>query len=95
MFIVDSCFTQVLISASKVDLKGPVTSPVAAVLLSQTDVQVSEKAKGRPRDKPDQAGRLPCYFYICSDYDDMKPGMTNNAGIGDADLRGWAKTEPE
>ena len=67
------------------DLKGPVTSPVAAVLMSHKDVQVSEKAKGRPRDRPDQAGRLPCYFYICSDYDDMKPGMCPCGGRGGGD----------
>ena len=65
--------TQVLVSSIKIDLKGPVMSPVAAVMLDHTDVQVIEKAKFQPRNTPDQAGRLPCFFYICSDYDDMKP----------------------
>ena len=65
--------TQVLVSAAKMDLKGPVISAVATMMLNVTDVQVHEKAKGVRRDKPDQAGRLPCHVYICSDYDDMKP----------------------
>jgi hypothetical protein len=65
--------TQVLVSSIKIDLKGPVMSPAAAVMLDHRDVQVNENAKFQPRGYPDQAGRLPCFFYICSDYDDMKP----------------------
>jgi hypothetical protein len=67
--------TQVLVSAIQIDVRGPVLSAVAKMLLNHDDVQVHPKAKGRPKGfaKPDQAGRLPCYVYICSDFDDMRP----------------------
>ena len=67
--------TQVLVSAIKLDLKGPVLSSVAKLLFDVGDVTVGENAKSERVgvSKPDQAGYLPCYFYICSDFDDMRP----------------------
>ena len=57
------------------DLKGPVLSSVAKLLFDVEDVNVGENAKSERVgvSKPDQAGYLPCYFYICSDFDDMRP----------------------
>ena len=65
--------SDILYLATSAELLGAALSSVAAVLMSDEDIEIPHKVKARPFVQPDQAGKMNVHVFVSGDMDDMKP----------------------